>query len=79
MPVSRLEDSSVNGQDPERAVVVARLIHDGAKLAAAGLDQRQHLAEPLFHPGPLHRLAEPAFAVAEVLHLALRDYGREGI
>src|SRR5829696_3321783 len=50
-----------------------RLLHQGVELAASGLDQRLHPAEPLLHPGLVHGLPEASLPGGEALHHHLGD------
>src|SRR5215213_11369954 len=54
-----------------------RLLHQGVELAASGLDQRLHPAEPLPHPRLVHGLLESPLPGGEALHLHLSDDGEE--
>src|SRR5215207_10808295 len=54
-----------------------RLLHQGVELAASGLNQRHHPAEPLLHPGLVHRLSEASLPSGEALHLDLGHDGEE--
>src|SRR5687768_8433473 len=56
---------------------IRRLLHQGVELAASGLDQRLHPAEPLFHPRLVHRLPEASLPGGQALHLHLGDDGEE--
>src|SRR5918995_1258761 len=54
-----------------------RLLHQGVELAASGLHQWHHPAEPLLHPGLVHGLPEASLPGGEALHLDLSDDGEK--